>query len=226
MMVSPPTAQQRGAVGQATAVVPGMPLGRGSEFQVAPPFEVTTTSARPDRKLPAATHSLVVGHDTENIWPEPGGSASLAQAAPPSWVAATAPGPFADPTAQQSETVGHDTAAGPMKLGGKDSWDHWEPSSVVNRTVPGTVKSGLSPVTQQSEMVGQDSPVSTEGPSGTGSAVQVDARLAVATTSPIPVPSKPAAQQSDADGQATPATHSAFGMPPPAVQLVPPSEVA
>ena len=113
-----------------------------------------------------------------------------------------------------------------MKLGGRDLSDHLEPSSVVNRTVPGTVKSELSPVTQQSEMVGQDSPVSVEGPPGTGSAVQVDARLAVATTSPIPVPLKPAAQQSDAEGQATAATHSASGMPPPTVQLLPPSEVA
>jgi len=84
MMVCPPTAQQCGAVGQATEVVWVMLLGRGSEFQVAPPFEVITTSACPDRNPLAATHSLAVGHDSENIWPEPGGSVWLVQVAPPS----------------------------------------------------------------------------------------------------------------------------------------------
>jgi hypothetical protein len=79
-----------------------------------------------------------------------------------------APGPFAKPTAQQSETVGQDTADVAMNLGGKDPSDHLEPSSLVNRTVAGTVKSVLSLVTTQSEMAGQDSPVSVEGPSGTG----------------------------------------------------------
>jgi hypothetical protein len=84
MMVCLPTAQQSDTVGQATEVVRVTPLGKGSEFQVAPPSEVTTTSGYPVGNLPAATHSLAVGHDTENICQESAGSVSLVQVAPPS----------------------------------------------------------------------------------------------------------------------------------------------
>lgn len=83
MILCPPTAQQSDAVGQVIEVIRLTPLGKGSEFQVAPPFEVTATSGYPVGNLPAATHSLVVGHDTENICQESGGSVSLVQVAPP-----------------------------------------------------------------------------------------------------------------------------------------------
>jgi hypothetical protein len=84
MMVCAPVAQQSDAVGQLTEVVRVTPLGRRSDFQVAPPFEVTAISACPGGYVPAATHSLVVGQDTENICAERGGGVSLVQVAPPS----------------------------------------------------------------------------------------------------------------------------------------------